>query len=46
MTAADGFASHMPLPFAGATGWLCDEGSAQQLPTLNFTIEEEIASDQ
>jgi hypothetical protein len=26
MTAADGFASHMPLPFAGATGWFCDEG--------------------
>jgi hypothetical protein len=26
MAAADGFASHMPLPFAGATGWFCDEG--------------------
>ena len=44
--AADGFASHMPLPFAGATGWFCDEGPAQRLPKLNFSSEEEIASDQ
>jgi hypothetical protein len=46
MTAADGFASHMPLPFAGATGWFCDEGQAQRLPKLNFSNEDEIASDQ
>ena len=27
MTTADRFASHMmPLTFAGATGWFCDEG--------------------
>jgi hypothetical protein len=46
MTAADGFASHMPLPFACATGWFCDEGPAQRLQKPNFSIEEEIASDQ
>jgi hypothetical protein len=46
MTAVDGLASHMPLPFAGATGWFCDEGPAQRLPKLNFSREEEIASDQ
>jgi hypothetical protein len=46
ITAVDGFASHMPLPFAGATGWFCDEGPAQRLPKLNFSSEEEIASDQ
>jgi hypothetical protein len=46
MTAADGFVSHMPLPFAGATGWFCDEGPARRLPKLNFSIQEEMASDQ
>ena len=44
MTTTDRFASYIPLTFAGATGWFCDEGPGQRLPQLNFSIEEARAS--
>jgi hypothetical protein len=43
---ANKFTNQLPLTFACATGWFCDEGPGQRLPQTNFSIEEARASDQ